>query len=358
MSAVLASAIDRTRALATRALSEPVALLSVPPLGRDAARYGDLVPLGLILLALERAELRDDARRVREHLLARRVRGLWPYHTGTLETSIDSALVLLGVMDRDAVEELERFNVGDGRYIPQLFTDGREPGKMTVPDSLRHWCVPDYSIACLVRALRKRAGLAERTPGALLEEGFATRAGLYLANPYLVDWFLALALDGDSPLRDRLASEVLAGASPDGTFGRYDVLLSTALAVLTLRELGVDVAPYADALERLHEEPHAPATPFYSTEQTNWSQLDKWHLLAIVTGEGRDQLIRVKEREHAITWYRDDEGLVVEPLVALALLGESPVAGREVCDHAELHARYTAPTPSTYIAEHALVPYL
>lgn len=349
--------MQRTRDLTRRALAEPLALRSVPPFGRDATSYGDLVPLGLLLLALCRGGLHDDAMRVREHLLSRRVRGLWPYHTGTLETSIDSALVLLGVMDSDAIAELERFNIGGGRYIPQLFTDGREPGKMTVRDSLRHWCAADYSIACLVRALRRRAGLDERTPASLLEEGFDTRSGLYLANPYFVDWMLAMALDDDSPLRERLAAEVLASASPAGTFGSYDVLLSTALAVLTLRELGVDVTRHVDALAQLYAEPRTPSTPFYSSEETQWSAIDKWELLLLMTSEGRDQLIRVKEREHAVTWYRDVEGIVVEPLVALALLHSAETATLHARPATTAHARYTAPTASAYIATHALVPY-
>ncbi|MEA2326715.1 MAG: hypothetical protein QOE68_1674 [Thermoanaerobaculia bacterium] len=347
-------AADAARALATRALREPLALTSIPPLGAPPFAYGDVVPLGLLLMALEAAHA-PEAQDLREHLLTRRVNGLWPYQTGGLETSIDSALVLLGVMDPASIEALERFNIGGG-YVPQLFTDGREPGKMTVRDSLLHWCQPDYSIACLVHALRRKAGLAPVMAPASLDEGFANRSGLYLANPYFVDWFLAMSAEGD--LRDRLRRELLAGASPDGTFGRYDVMLSTALAVLALRALGVDVTRHVDALAaRFERDGILPATPFYSTEQIDWSKLAPWDLLAILTTEGGEQLIRVKGKEHAITWYRDAEGLVVAPLVALALR-DGELRGDRPEVHEQPHPRYACATASEYIAEFALVPYV
>jgi hypothetical protein len=346
-------AIDETRALAARALREPLTMTAIPPLGAAPYAYGDVVPLGLVLLALEAAAA-SEAGEVREHLLARRVRGLWPFQAGGLETSIDSALVLLGVNDRPAIEALERFAV-DGGYVPQLFTRDREPGKMTVRDSLLHWCRPDYSIACLVRALRRRAGLPEVTPLAALEAGFAARGGLYLANPYFVDWFLAMSAEGE--MRDRLRRELLAAASPDGTFGRYDTVLSTALAILALSELRVDVAPHVDALrERVERDGILPATPFYSTERIEWSGLPPWDLLAILTTEGGEQLIKARDQEHAITWYRDTEGLVVTPLVALALLRDG-TPGERLTVNESPHPRYTCAAPQ-YIAEFALLPYL
>jgi hypothetical protein len=353
--AATARAVAETRALAASALREPLAMTAVPPLGADPYAYGDVVPLGLVLLALEAAQA-PEASAVREHLLARRVRGLWPFQAGGLETSIDSALVLLGVMDRAAIEELERFATTGG-YLPQLFTPDREPGKMTVRDSLRHWCQPDYSIACLVRALRRRVGLSEVTPLSSIEAGFAMRSGLYLANPYFADWFLSMSVEGN--LRDRLRREVLASASPDGTFGHYDVTLSTALAVLALSELGVDVAPHVEALaERFERDGIVPATPFYSTERIEWSGLPPWDLLAIRTTEGGEQLIRAGDQEHTITWYRDPLGLVVTPLVALALLrAESGPGGERLAVRESPHPRYTCAAPQ-YIAEHALVPYL
>ncbi|MFT3776425.1 MAG: hypothetical protein QM820_64615 [Minicystis sp.] len=358
------------RALAARALREPSALERILPLAQPSSPYGDLVPLGFLLLALDRAAeargseaIAGEAQRVRERLMQRRTRGLWAYQSGDLETSIDSGLILLSVRDRASIDALERFATGDGRYVPQLFTRGVEPGKMTVRDSLLHWCQPDYSIACLVRALRARAGLPAVTPLSVLSDGFETRAGLYLANPYFPDWLLALALEGDAggaALRERLQREILAGAQPDGTFGRFDAPLSTALAVLALRALGTSTAVLARHVRALVDltESDATATPFYSTEQIAWSRLPPWELLARLTAGRSEQLIRAGGAEHVITWYRDPEGLVVQPLIALALLGAS-AAGEEPGRADEPpKARYLCSTAADYIANHALAPCL
>ena len=249
--AALAEAAGTVRALAARAIVEPLQMMCAPPLGKDSYRYGDLVPLGFVLFAMGTAaeelhshDLAAGADAVREFLLARRTRGLWAYQSGALETSIDSAFVLLGMTDVETVLRLEQFSDRAGGYVPQLHTTAVEPGKMTVRDSLRHWCRSDYSIACLVRALRRRHGLETVTPLSLLEAGFETRGGLYLANPYFADWLLALALQTDpgaDSLRVKLRNEVIASALPEWLFGSFDVALSTALAVLALRALDVDV---------------------------------------------------------------------------------------------------------------------
>jgi hypothetical protein len=375
--ATLRSAGERTleivRALAARALREPVTLTSLPPLGVSAFSYGDLVPLGFALLALNgaaealrSASLAQEARQVRDYLLAHRTRQLWAYQSGGLETSIDSGLVLLGVRDSEAIEQLERFNVGGGQYVPQLFTDGLEHGKMTVRDSIAHWCQPDYSIACLVKALRAGGGLPRLASLRLLQAGFETRSGLYLANPYFTDWLLALALVGDpeaEPLRLRLRREVLASASDDGSFGQFDTVLSTALAILALNTSDTDPAILIKsrlALADMVESGNGlPAYPFYSTEQISWSRLPPWELIALLMSAGAQQLIRCREQEHAITFYQDTEGMVVFSLVMLALLetaSTGETAGRD--EEQPSHGRYTCATASDYIAGFALPPYL
>lgn len=363
----LAEATDTVRTLASRALVEPLQMMCAPPLGKDSYPYGDLVPLGFVLFAMDTAaeelhshDLAADADAVRGFLLARRSRGLWAYQSGALETSIDSAFVLLGMTDAETVRRLEQFSDGAGGYVPQLHTTALEPGKMTVRDSLRHWCRADYSIACLIRALRRRHGLETVTPLSLLEAGFETRGGLYLANPYFADWLLALAVQDDpgaDSLRAKLRNEVIASASPEGHFGSFDVALSTALAVLSLKALHVDVEAHQDALNRLVESGTSRrSTPFYSTEKVLWSREDPWTLLHLMqTGEMR-QLIRSEGQEHAITFYRDPHDLVASSLILMALLG-GPRGNRFPALDQPPHLRYLVPQEA-YIAEFALPPYL
>ena len=67
---------------------------------------------------------------------------------------------------------------------------------MVVTPRNRHWCQPEYGTTCLVTALRAEAGLECKTSVGYLAEGFENRGGLYFANPYMVDWALAWALQG------------------------------------------------------------------------------------------------------------------------------------------------------------------
>jgi hypothetical protein len=327
------------------------------------------VPLGFVHLALQTAaavlhsiDIAAEAESVRQYLMARRTRGLWAYQEGGLETSIDSGFVLLGMWDSQAVQELERFSDGNGGYLPQLHTREVEPGKMTVRDSLLHWCRADYSIASLVSMLRRRHDLPTITPISVFESRFDQRSGLYLANPYFADWLLAQAIQGNpetESLREKLQAEIVGASSRDGLFGRFDILLSTALAILALHALGTEgIEVHQQALASLiATETVVESTPFYSTEKVMWSKSDPWTLLYMSeTGNAR-QLIRSGGQEHAITYYRDPHGLVVYSLALLALLLDT-----ESCDRPRarvaFHPRYQSEQPENYIADFALPPYL
>jgi hypothetical protein len=357
--------LDLTCGFAEMALSTPPQLTAIPPFAKDPFPYGDLVPLGFVLFALRIAAQRFQAEhpagaadRLEAVLLSRRVRGLWAYQHGGLETSIDSGLVLLGMNAPGIVAELERFSDGHGSYVPQLFTNGVEPGKMSMRDSLSHWGCSDYSIACLVRGLRSRTGLPALTPLPLLTDGFNTRSGLYLANPYFPDWLLSLAIGNDAEaahLRHKLSAEVQASVNVDGSFGKFDLLLSTALAVLCLQNTaGGAPSRSLDALRSLAFE-SAASIPFYSTETIAWSKSDPWLLIYLGTLGGMRHLVRARGQEHAITFYRDEAGMVACSLALAALASATETdapAASTTC-----HPRYLCQQPE-YIASYAVAPYV
>ena len=186
------------RVAGERSLPDPDVLICRPPPPAEPFAYGDLVPLGFLLRAVDvGAPAASSVRRGLEDLLGSRRQGLlWPYHSGTLVTCIDSALVLQGFRDPAGVEALETFADGRGGYLPQLCSEEPERGKMVVTPRNRHWCQPEYGTTCLVTALRAEAGLECKTSVGYLAEGFENRGGLYFANPYMVDWALAWALQG------------------------------------------------------------------------------------------------------------------------------------------------------------------
>ena len=252
------------------------AMTCLPPPPQAPFPYGDLVPLGLLLRALRRFP--DDkaidagAQLLQRHLDRRRQGKLWSFHSGGLPTATDSALILLGHGDRDAIAALEAF-AAPGGVLPQLADAEGTAGRMRAAPENAHWRQPDLGTTCLVRWLQREAGLPVTVPLGAVTDAADRRAGLYFANPYLVDWCLAEAIRDEpdaAALRERLAAEIAASANPDFSFGRYDLALSTALAILALAALGHRGRLLRAAQLRLLREVDGatagpPARPFYYT---------------------------------------------------------------------------------------------
>jgi hypothetical protein len=371
--------------LAITACGRSLSMTCQPPGPEPSFPYGDLVPLGFVLRALQptgETALDDCAAahaQLQAHVLGQQKDQLWAFHTQRLITATDSSLVLLGLQAPDSVAALERFADGHGGYYPQLWADAAAPGRMVLDASCRHWCQPDYATTCLVRSLRRSIGLPETTPIANLTAGFATRSGLYFANPYLMDWVLAEALRHDpyaDELRDRLRQEVMASLNVDYSFGLYDVALSTALGILTLGALGVGDRTIRVLQLRLMELMNyppqtTPAIPFYST-----LRVDE---LMPVAAQGQAQLTEFFNRSqtrqkqlrtiagqlHNISLYLDTHHMIATSLFALALaqpcdptlpMGDGLTGGHRPSD--DCHPRYRCNDHSAYIAKFALPPYL
>jgi hypothetical protein len=345
-----------------------IGLTLVSPSWSAARSYGDVVPAGILLRALRAYEPAGSSAvaSLRAFLKEQQQGLLWPYHTGGLITSVDSGLVLLGFSDPHAVEALEEFRT-DGGYLPQHCAE--EPGRdvMAVSGRNRHWCQPDFSIGLLVAALRAENGLPAVIEPASLRDGFETRSGLYFANPYLVDWLLALALRGapDHELTIRLAGEILSSMNADGSFGSYDPCLSTALAMLALSALGAPACALARSRQWLlssrGDDGRWPGgTPFYSTVRIDESRLPGRVYLNLAFSRREGQLIREGDEFHAVSLYRDDHGLITTALAALALTVPEECAGLSVASLplSSAHRRYRCADPVEYVASVALTPYV
>ena len=205
----------------------------------------------------------EERKRLTSLLKGRRQGLLWPYQEGGRQSSTATALVLWGLRDPEAVEALEAFADGEGGYYPWSLTDDTAGSHRA-----------DFATTCLIRALRNGAGLETKTDGGYLASRFESRSGWCLANPYLVDWALASGLGSDEAtrgLRDRLAAEILASMNDDYSFGRFDVPVSSAFAILSLSALGVADRALRIAQLRLLDfmEPDGtfpPGTPFCPVE--------------------------------------------------------------------------------------------
>jgi hypothetical protein len=373
----LALARERGReaiaSLAREACLTSLPLTCRPPPPMKPFGYGDLVPLGFLLRAVNADAYSAPAvrRDLEDVLRARRQGLLWPYHTGTLVTCIDSALVLQGFGDPAAVEALETFADGRGGYFPQLCSEVPERGKMVITPNNRHWCQPEYGTTCLVAALRAEAGLERKTTVEYLAGRYESRGALYFANPYMMDWALAQALHGiaaANALRGQLATDILASMNEDNSFGRYDAPMSTALAILALTSLGVGGEAVRGARLRLAKlmmsDGRWPSgIPFYSAVTIPKERLPAGALARLMLGERRGQLAWLKGEVHAVSFYIDKHRMLSTALAVLSLTqpiplveldaATLPIRRRESC-----HPRYCCENHMEYIVGHALPPYI
>ncbi len=369
--------------LAQTACEQTLAMTCQPPAPEESFAYGDLVPLGFVLKGLNLAKtavseveiqnlVGEASQNLNQHLLERRQENLWAFHTKRLITATDSALVLQGLNQPQSLEALELFADEQGGYYPQLWSTEQQPNKMLFDDSCAHWCQTDYGTTCLITALRKEAGLTSKTPIEYLAEGMATRSGLYFANPYLVDWFLARAIAKDESavsLRAELLGEILASRNEDYSFGLYDQALSTALAILSMVELGYRGQAMRAAqlrlLEFMGKDGLMPqATPFYSSLSLD-GEYSEQEILGLLMNQAfhqpttkAKQIRKVAGEYHSISLYQDTHNLITTAIAALALAElYSPNTSQQIPD-AIIHPRYQCPNHCEYIAKFALSPYL
>jgi hypothetical protein len=347
------------RRLADRACRETLAMSCEPPPPEEPYPYGDLVPLGFLLRSLggEHAGLRQK-------LLDSSKDRLWAFETGRLTTATDSALVLEGLDAPASVEALSRYADGHGAYYPQLAGPERDATHMAATPETAHWCQPDFATTCLIRALRNRARLSEQTPLEYIEAHFDARAGLFFANPYLTDWCVAQALRGDraaEELRQRLASEILASANPDGSFGRFDVAVSTSFAILALASCGYRGRRLRVAQLRLLEFEEAggfwpDSRPFYSS-----LLLTELQARAGLAPDGREikpGIVASNSQLYELTFYRDTHRIIGTAGAALALAEASFPRTKEPQHLAPKNmARYKCSTHASYAGRFALRPY-
>lgn len=375
-------ALQAVAKLATNFVESDLAMTCQPPAPAPSFAYGNLVPLGFGLQALNvaisanaEAEILAAHQTVRQFLTDNQQDQLWAFHTERLVTATDSALVLQGFDDVAAIQALETFADGHGGYYPQLWSREEEPGKMLWEESCRHWCQIDYATTCFVRGLQLQAGLPTKTSIDYLKSGFAERSSLYFANPYLVDYALACAIVNDAAaesLRQQLLNEILASMNADYSFGNYDVAFSTALAILCMANLGFRGRTLRSVQLRLldfmdSEGKFPVATPFYSSlgfapniSTKNILGLLFTHNLA--SSEQPKQIKKIQGEYHSISLYLDTEQMISTAVAALALA--------ETCNPEEydlnwqqstitdIHPRYQSANHCEYIAKFALPYYL
>ncbi|MBE7385622.1 MAG: hypothetical protein F6J95_030015 [Leptolyngbya sp. SIO1E4] len=386
--------------LAQSACQQVMPMLCQPPLPDRPFLYGDLVPLGFVLRGLKVAlsvtikstapepAIAEAATTLQSYLLSQQQEHLWAFHQGRLLTATDSALVMQGMGADEmtpSLEALEAFAAEAGGYVPQLWASERQGKHMAIDNSCCHWCQSDYATTALISALRQQTRQSPESLREYFAKGIEHRSGLYFANPYLVDWVTAQAIQMDpeaESLRQQLWIEVRASMNADYSFGQYDVAFSTALAIATLQLLGdrsrTVLAAQLRLLAFIERDGRWPlATPFYSSlrldGEESQSKLVQQSLMNSfapnpIPGQPSQSQIRSIEVDgeiqyHGISLYLDIHRMISTTMATMALaepcLGESkPPYDVDSATQSTVHPRYQSRTHCDYIAKFALPPYL
>jgi len=182
--------------------------------------------------------------------------------------------------------------------------------------------------------------------------------------PESLDWMVLFEL---STLR-RLAADILASVNEDGSFGLYDVPVSTALAILALTSLGVGGEAVRRARLRLADlimpDGSWPSSiPFYSAVKIPRERLPGGVLARLMLGERQGQLLWLEGGVYAVSLYVDGYRTISSALASLSLMTPGPSAEHDapalpIQRRGSCHPRYRCPDHIAYIAGYALPPYL
>ncbi|MEA5480089.1 hypothetical protein VB774_20870 [Pseudanabaena galeata UHCC 0370] len=357
------------------ALQSPLSMTCFPPAPEPPFAYGDLVPLGFVLRSLRDTQMTEAYAQLSAYIISQQQEFLWAFHQKRLITATDSALVMQGLTgDLSATyAALEQFSDGQG-YYPQLWAESSLPHRMIKDPSCTHWCQTDFATTAMIRALQLSNGIEPKTPITYLTDKMAERSGLYFANPYLVDYYLALALQEDTPTsqlaRQQLLEEVLSSRNKDLSFGYFDIPLSTALAILTIAALGsqgrIMRASQLRLLDFLDSAGSFPASiPFYSSLRLDASEqsdfkLKMMQLNLFADPRKRSQIQQIGEEYHSISLYVDNHKMISTALAVSALNTPCHVETYDIdrLPPVNAHPRYRCRDQISYIAKFALRPYV
>ncbi len=361
------------------ALQSPLSMTCVPPAPEQPFAYGDLVPLGFVLRSLRDTQTTAAYAKLSEYIISQQQESLWAFHQKRLITATDSALVMQGLTGNLLVDlsatfaALEQFSDGQG-YSPQLWAESPQPHRMVKDPSCAHWCQTDFATTAMIRALQLSNGIEPKTSIAYLTSRVSERSGLYFANPYLVDYYLALALQEDTPecqlARQLLLAEVLSSRNKDFSFGYFDIPLSTALAILTMAALGFRGrtmrASQLRLLDFLESTGSFPASiPFYSslrldTDGQSDIKLKMMQLNLFADPTKRSQVQQIGEEYHSISLYVDTHKMISTSLAVSALHTpcDPEIYDIDTLPPRNAHPRYRCRDHIGYITKFALSPYI
>lgn len=300
--------------LTKKVLETPLKMEVLQPFGEPSFLMGDVVPKGFLYGAMQLYFPDEEiTKSLEKSLLADKLRGLWTFEKDDLETSIDSAFVLMNYRDKRAAELISKFEDKEtAGYLPQIDSSTPNEGEMQYVKEKDHWCQPDIAVSALILGLQNEMGLPYKEKLVdFVVNNFEQRSGLYTTNPYFVDWIYAkgLVVSKNQTLIDQLKEEILSSVNEDYSVGKFDKVFSTACAALALQELGCSknliFGLQLYVLNNYRNPMEQQPIPFYSS--------------LIIPSDKQGRTCQIGDTNLSIYLYKDIHNIVYLSLVAQCL---------------------------------------
>ena len=149
--------LKELKRLAVESMNSQLKMEVIQPFGEPSFNMGDVVPKGFLYGAISQYFKGDDLEiAYKKSLENDKLRGLWTFEKDDLETSIDSAIVIMNTFDRNATSLLKKFEDKKTKaFLPQTDAVLPKEGDMLFVAEKKHWCQPDLSISALILSLNQ-----------------------------------------------------------------------------------------------------------------------------------------------------------------------------------------------------------
>ncbi|MHA1144016.1 MAG: hypothetical protein ACTSRW_04705 [Candidatus Helarchaeota archaeon] len=275
----------------------------------------NVAPYGSILKVLDYFNKTDikyneSTHSLREWLLSTEVDLLYPMDTDSMCTAFDSATVFEGLAKNDSVNQTQVFRQADGGYIAQLNDSSYPNYSMDVYPWNEHWMLEDYGTTAMVYYFLDSFGYQNDTTVQYLIDNFENRSSMFIANPYYIDYLTARVLinqNGTNALMNSLLNDLLQKRNSDGTWGQYDVTLSTAFALLALKAMNYEGIEIDIGKLKLLQQQNVDGS---------WDASTLWYSTYVGTG---NDLLYIGNKTYQLTLWEDYQGLVTTSFIIDAL---------------------------------------